>query len=204
MSDSKAKLCSVCCKMRPALGPEKTAHRGPIASDARTYTAAMLFLPIVLMGCASTPGTRGADLMLESQNDLRSVLTQPFNDFNLVRTEVPEKLAQVRAAPYVKPLPGGCNDLAAEVRELDQILGPDLEGGSGASGRPLISRETAAQTARDTARSAASSWIPFRGFVRQLTGAERHARAVKEAVLAGIVRRAYLKGLRESLQCPTP
>jgi len=88
--------------------------------------------------------------------------------------------------------------------ELDSILGPDLEGQPGASSRPIISRESAERSARSAARGAASSWIPFRGFVRELTGAERHSRAVKEAVLAGMVRRAYLKGLREQLQCRAP
>jgi hypothetical protein len=165
---------------------------------------AMLVLPAVLVGCASAPAPSGSDMMLNARNELQAVLTQPFNDFNLVRTEIPEKLTQVRDAPYATPMPGGCDDLTAAVEELDKMLGPDLEGGSGAAGKPLISKEAAERAARDAARDAASSWIPFRGAVRYVTGAERHARALKEATLAGIVRRAYLKGLREALQCAVP
>ena len=165
---------------------------------------AMLFLPAVLAGCASISQGSGSNLMENAGSELQGALTQPFNDFNLVRTEIPEKLAQVRDAPYAKPVPGDCNDLAAQVLELDRLLGPDLQGEPGAAGKPLVSREAAEQAARDAARDAASSWIPFRGAVRYVTGAERHARAVKEATVAGIVRRAYLKGLREALQCAAP
>ena len=171
--------------------------------EGRTHIARALLLPLILMGCASTPTMRSTDLMLDSQNDLQSILTQPFNDFNLMRTEIPEKLASITPAPYAPLRPDGCPELAAEIGELDRLLGPDLEGRQRESEKAIISRESAERTARGAARGAASSWIPFRGFVRELTGAERHARAVREAVLAGMVRRAYLKGLAEALQCST-
>jgi hypothetical protein len=53
-------------------------------------------------------------------------------------------------------------------------------------------------------KGAAGSIVPFRGWVRQLTGAERHARAVQTAVAAGRVRRAYLKGLGQMIRCRWP
>ncbi|HEX5775342.1 MAG TPA: hypothetical protein VFX95_01555, partial [Caulobacteraceae bacterium] len=46
--------------------------------------------------------------------------------------------------------------------------------------------------------------IPFRGWVRKLTGAERHDRLVGQAIHAGQVRRAYLKGLGEARGCNPP
>nr|QQZ48666.1 hypothetical protein JKL49_14210 [Phenylobacterium glaciei] len=42
---------------------------------------------------------------------------------------------------------------------------------------------------------AASDLIPFRGWVRRLSGAQRHDSLVTAAINAGAVRRAYLKGL---------
>ncbi|MDP3591056.1 MAG: hypothetical protein Q8R94_04200, partial [Phenylobacterium sp.] len=50
----------------------------------------------------------------------------------------------------------------------------------------------------------ASSVIPFRSRVRQLSGAERHDSLVTDAVLAGAVRRAYMKGLGEAKSCRPP
>jgi hypothetical protein len=52
--------------------------------------------------------------------------------------------------------------------------------------------------------SAASDVIPFRGWVRKLTGAERHDKLVQSAITAGAVRRAYLKGLGEAKGCNPP
>jgi len=131
------------------------------------------------------------------------IVTQPFNDFNLIRTEIPEKLQAIGDKPYAPESPQTCEGIAAEMIELDGILGPDAEVQNTAARQPIVSVSAAEKAARNAARGAATSWIPFRGFVRELTGAERHSRALKEAVLAGMLRRAYLKGLRESSHCPS-
>lgn len=46
--------------------------------------------------------------------------------------------------------------------------------------------------------------IPFRGVVRRVSGADRHAKAVERAYQAGRLRRAFLKGLGASLDPPCP
>lgn len=43
--------------------------------------------------------------------------------------------------------------------------------------------------------------IPFRGWVRKLSGAERHSRKVEAAIAAGTVRRAFLKGVAITKDC---
>jgi hypothetical protein len=53
-------------------------------------------------------------------------------------------------------------------------------------------------------RSGAQSLVPFRGFMRTLSGAERADRIVRESIIAGGVRRAFLKGLGLHLKCPQP
>jgi hypothetical protein len=53
-------------------------------------------------------------------------------------------------------------------------------------------------------RHTAEGLIPFRGWVRKLSGAERHSRLVAEAVAAGMTRRAYLKGLGQAQGCLPP
>jgi len=54
---------------------------------------------------------------------------------------------------------------------------------------------------KNVAKGGVSSVIPYRGVVRQLTGAEKRARSRNDALLAGTVRRAYLKGYAEMLRC---
>jgi len=43
--------------------------------------------------------------------------------------------------------------------------------------------------------------IPFRGWIRKLTGAERYSKRVAAAITAGAVRRAFLKGVRVMKNC---
>jgi hypothetical protein len=63
----------------------------------------------------------------------------------------------------------------------------------------------AEQTAHDEAMGAlqrtAEDVVPFRGWVRKLTGAERHSKKVANAIAAGIARRAFLKGIRFAQGC---
>ncbi len=44
--------------------------------------------------------------------------------------------------------------------------------------------------------------MPFRGWIRRLSGAERHARDVAAAIAAGTARRAFLKGVGQGRICP--
>ena len=136
--------------------------------------------------------------------EIKGVLTQPFDDFNLTRTEIPPELLPIEADPYGPPKGSACADLTAEIVKIEGLIGADLVKKEAPASTSLLTKDNATQAARNTARSAASSWIPFRGLVREVTGAESHARAFKEAVLAGMVRRAYLKGLREMRRCPIP
>ena len=136
--------------------------------------------------------------------EIKGVLTQPVDDFNLTRTEIPPELLPIEADPYGPPKGPRCADLTAEIALIDHLLGEDLMKKEAPADTSLLTKDNAAKAARNTARSAASSWIPFRGLVREVTGAESHARAFKEAVLAGMVRRACLKGVREMRRCPIP
>jgi hypothetical protein len=50
----------------------------------------------------------------------------------------------------------------------------------------------------------AEGLIPFRSWVRKLSGAEQHSREVSACIAAGSVRRAFLKGLAASQHCTLP
>jgi hypothetical protein len=50
----------------------------------------------------------------------------------------------------------------------------------------------------------AEGLIPFRSWVRKLSGAEKHAKQVSACVAAGTARRAFLKGLATSQHCTLP
>ena len=54
------------------------------------------------------------------------------------------------------------------------------------------------------AKSVVASFIPFRGIVREVTGAADHKRQFEAAIYAGAVRRGYLKGMGQQRKCPYP
>lgn len=148
---------------------------------------------------ASEPVKTSDEVKRES---LEGAATAPLRDLNVLRTKIPPVLLKAMADPYERPPRGyTCQALIGLVRPLDDALGPDLD-------RIAVQDQDMMERSRETALGAAadlaSDAIPFRGWVRKLTGAERHDRLVRDAIFAGGVRRAYLKGLGEAKGCNPP
>lgn len=133
-------------------------------------------------------------------------MSAPLEDLNLVRTKIPEVLIEAGKDPYRLPADAACKAIIAEVALLDEALGPDLDAPELSSDQNLLEKgkSVAGDTAIDALRDTTQGVIPFRGWVRKLTGAERHSREVANAIVAGFVRRAYLKGLGGSQGCEAP
>jgi hypothetical protein len=162
----------------------------------------LLVVGVLLTGCA-VQGTRKPEAPTER---LTEAATAPLVDLNLVRTKIPDVLNAARAQPYRLPGERGCAALAAEIALLDDALGPDLDVPKAQGDADLIERGTneARNWAWDAIKGAAEGLLPYRGWVRKLTGAEQHSREVAAAIAAGIVRRAYLKGIGQALGCTPP
>ena len=149
-------------------------------------------LAIALSGCASHDQSRVTD-----------AATAPLNDLNLVRAEIPAILIKAQKQPYVVPDEVNCTSLAAEVKELDAVLGPDLDAPASESDPSLIERgsDEAKNAEVGALRGATEGVLPFHSWIRKLSGAERYSKKVAAAIAAGKVRRAFLKGLRVSKGC---
>lgn len=139
----------------------------------------------------------------------------PLEDIGLKRQPIPEKLEAVLQNPYAKPIPMNCPKISSELLVLNQLLGPDMGIAAGDTpsmlGIPMPSwqnrgqyvqkgSEMVQQQAADTVKGQVDI-IPYRNWVRKLSGAERHAKKVEQAYEAGRLRRAYLKGLALVLGC---
>lgn len=149
-------------------------------------------LLVLLAGCAT-----------KQQDDAQKAVLTPFSDLNLVRAEIPPVLLAARERPYALPASGrGCDELGAEIARLDAVLGADLDTPPSAEKPGLLERggDAVGDAATKALRDTAASVIPFRGWVRRLTGAERYERGVAAAITAGGVRRGFLKGLASD--CP--
>ena len=133
-------------------------------------------------------------------------VTTPLADLHLVRQRIPEVLQAARAAPYARPAPETCAALAAAVIALDAALGADLDVSESPDNPSLVARgtSTAGDAALGAVRHTAEGVIPFRGWVRKLSGAERESREGAAAIAAGAARRSFLKGLGMARGCAPP
>lgn len=152
-------------------------------------TLALLTLAALVSACASS-----------SQDKVATAATTPLSDLNVVRADIPPVLQAAQAAPYALPADASCVGLAAGIRALDEVLGADLDAPASGSNPSLLDRGEDAATG--ALQRTAEGVIPFRGWVRKLSGAERYARHVSAAITAGGVRRGFLRGLAAAKGCP--
>ena len=140
------------------------------------------------------------------ETQITQAATAPLNDLNLVRADIPAVLKLAEKGPYLPPHNPSCAGLGTEVTALDAVLGPDLDAPASPSNPGLLERGSGAagNAAVGALRGAAEGVVPFRSWVRKLSGAERYSREVAAAIAAGSVRRAYLKGLGQVANCPPP
>ncbi|NCT84228.1 MAG: hypothetical protein GXC94_13855 [Comamonadaceae bacterium] len=148
----------------------------------------LLAIALALAACASS-----------SQDKVANAATTPLSDLNVVRADIPDVLKAAAAAPYALPADASCAGLAAGIRALDEVLGPDLDAPPTAGNPGLLERGEDAATG--ALQRTAEGVIPFRGWVRKLSGAERYARQVSAAITAGGVRRGFLRGLAAARSC---
>lgn len=132
----------------------------------------------------------------------------PLRDMNLLRTKIPPVLLEAMADPYARP-PGkkiSCEILISMVAPLDLALGEDVDRRPPEENEDLMDRgkRMAGSAAFGAMASAAQDLIPMRGWVRKLSGAEKHDKLVQSAMASGAIRRAYLKGLGEARGCDPP
>jgi hypothetical protein len=138
----------------------------------------------------------------QKQSRYIDAVEAPFNDLNLVQAGIPSVLVEAEIAPYLVPTDQSCEALASSIYELDTALGADQTGH--ASDPTLYQRalDEADNQAVGVIRSTTESILPFRSWVRKLSGADRHAKQMARANAAGLIRRAFLKGVRVSKSCP--
>ncbi|WP_409433740.1 hypothetical protein ACJ3XI_04330 [Litorimonas sp. RW-G-Af-16] len=121
-----------------------------------------------------------------------AVLT-PLSDVNLKKQAIPPKLANM-TNPYARFGTARCEDIQAEVLELNNLLGRDFD----QDGYDEADMETLALNATS---SVVGGLIPFRGLIRSATGANEYDREVQRAYRRGVTRRAFLKGVAVQKGC---
>lgn len=128
--------------------------------------------------------------------DAKEVAKTPLRDFNIEARDIPEVLKTAATNPYATSGLGRCNTLVKEIAALDDVLGADYDIADGSEGDRLSEGRIG--------QSLVGSIIPFRGILREVTGAAKNERELQAAYTAGMVRRAFLKGWGMGRGCSYP
>jgi hypothetical protein len=123
--------------------------------------------------------------------------TQPARDVGVMKREIPPILDKAREDPYSLKGLKTCKQLAAEVTDLNLVLGPDYKVGN------ELKENKAGKLAEAGGKSVINAIIPFRGVVRELTGAAPADRRLNAALDAGYARRGFLRGVHAKQKCKT-
>jgi hypothetical protein len=128
--------------------------------------------------------------------DAAEVAKTPLRDLNIDAKDIPEVLQRAALNPYDTAGLKTCNAIIATIAELDSTLGADFDIAED-DGNDRLSEGRIGQ-------KLVGSVIPFRGILREVTGAASNDRALRAAYTAGMVRRGFLKGLGLGRGCKYP
>lgn len=150
--------------------------------------------------CLFRPSVTLAQTVADPENvRAEDVAMSPLRDINVKKDDVPPVLEAALVEPYSTHGLGNCRQLSAEIGELDSVLGDDIDVAYAKTGEENVGNSVGA-----IAKSLISSLVPFRGIIREISGANAHERTWQMALYAGSVRRAFLKGVGEQRGCAYP
>ncbi|MEO0439642.1 MAG: hypothetical protein AAF067_02080 [Pseudomonadota bacterium] len=154
---------------------------------------AILFLSVTGLESADaeTPNTEKPML-----NHMGDAVTQPAKDVNLKKVKIPPRLLEVQENPYDLAGMDACLSINAEIGELYPLLGPDVNDPA-----EFSRAEKRERSVSRVAGGILGGLIPFRGVVREITGANKAERQYLKALAAGNARRSFLKGYAQSRGC---
>lgn len=155
---------------------------------------AALALAAVLAACMSGR----AD---DTRRGMASAAVSPLRDVGLIRQEIPPLLRTLDYPYSTASLAPGCTAVAYEIGQLDGVLGP--ESFQPGPDRNIWDRggDLAENQAIEAVQDTANDLIPFRSWVRRISGASAAEREALRAFANGQQRRTFLRGYGASLGC---
>jgi hypothetical protein len=139
----------------------------------------------------SSPPPKSSD---EAGRAMGDIVTAPLQDANIKTKRIPEVLELARGGPYETAGLRSCAVIGRDIAALSAVLGTDFD--TPEDRRPNRGRQAAA-----VGKSVVQSLIPFRGVIREVTGAAAAQREWDAAVDAGIARRGFLRGVARMRGC---
>lgn len=156
-------------------------------------TTTALLVPLLLCGTAfAQEAEKPRD---DTMRKAGTIATQPARDIGIDKEEIPPVLLKAVENPYAAPPSRTCKGLIASLGELNAVLGEDFTVGAKAN------ENRTGKIAEAVGKTIVNSLIPFRGLVREISGAAPQERRLQAAVTAGVARRGYLRGMAATKGC---
>jgi hypothetical protein len=160
-------------------------------------TRPMLFLAAMVMGLSLPAAAQ--EKPAEPQDDtLRKagdIATQPARDVGAVKREIPSVLLAAAESPYASKDLANCAAIANNIAALNSVLGDDYDAPQ------ADDKQDAGKLAEAGGKFVVNTILPFRGLVREVSGAAAADRRLEAAQDAGIARRGFLRGLQVARKC---
>jgi hypothetical protein len=155
-----------------------------------------LVAAIGLTACASTVKPTKRD-----DKNLGTVVAAPLKDLGIVRAEAPKQLSDIRYPYDQARLENGCPQIRYEIDALEKLLGAETYITAAGKSGTETAKNAAGGAVMGAAESATTSFIPFRGVVRGVTGASARETEIDRAILMGLMRRSFLRGYGLASEC---
>lgn len=181
-----------------------------LALFTRRFFPLLLAAPLLFACETVTNYDLGSNSLTEKPLDVNAQGTKaaafsaaltPLEDIGLRKRKIPEILKMLSNNPYQTPAKITCDGVKQELADLTVILGPDYD----EARKKQMALSAQDQMIEDGGNMLSDAFvglvksqtdiIPLRSIVRRLTGANSHEKKVAQAVEAGKLRRAYLKGM---------
>lgn len=150
---------------------------------------------LILLAFASPAAAQSGMQQDSVGEDAVDAVTQPLSDLNLRGKDIPQILLTAQEQPYDLVGMEECSALRTEVARLNDVLGPDADEPEDEAG--ILNRGLR------VGGDVLGGMIPFRGLVRQISGAKAEEKRWEAAVYAGVARRSFLKGYMAGKGCET-
>jgi len=156
---------------------------------------------VVIIACLSVVAC-STGRTADTRRGVTGAASIPLRDVGLMRPEIPLLLRNLQY-PYSTATLSNCAAVTHEISQLDAVLGP--ESYQPGPNRNIWDRsgDFVEDQTIQAAENTASDLIPFRSWVRRISGASRAERDALRAVANGQQRRTFLRGYGASLGCPS-
>ncbi|PZU08739.1 hypothetical protein [Sphingomonas sp.] len=123
------------------------------------------------------------------------IATRPAVDVGVKKTEIPPVLIRAANNPYATAGAANCAQIRSSLANLNAVLGPDFQAGA------TTKENEAGKLAEAGGKTLVNGLVPFRGLVREISGAAPAERRLNAAISAGHARRGFLRGLAVARKC---